>query len=123
MDDGVLGTAILAFSVIILAVAANSVTRMAAAGNLGRQNTAGFRTRHTTASNEAWRAGHAAALPLVSRVGWIAVLTVAASVTTQWWAGGQWGIPVGFAGLMAQSLALFLAGRRANRAAQAVSQD
>lgn len=45
------------------------LTRMAAAGGLGNNAAAGIRTAATTASPQAWAAGHRAALPWARRLG------------------------------------------------------
>lgn len=41
------------------------VTRMGATGGMGRNGAVGIRTRATKRSDDAWQAGHTAALPVV----------------------------------------------------------
>lgn len=66
MDDQVplLVAAGLALLLCAAGVSAAVLTRRAADGRLGRSHLAGIRTRSTLRSDAAWRAGHAAAVPL-----------------------------------------------------------
>ena len=56
-------------TVMALPVAAVMVIRRCARGQLRWTIAWGLRTRHTLVSESAWRAGHAAALPRVVRIG------------------------------------------------------
>ena len=50
------------------------VTRMGANGDVGRNRAVGIRTRATQRSDAAWRAGHAAALPVTRNVSLVVLL-------------------------------------------------
>ncbi len=64
----------IATSLVVLGVIL-AVTRMGASGELGRNGAVGIRIRATRRSDEAWRAGHAAALP-VARTACLTVLLI-----------------------------------------------
>ncbi|QBJ20555.1 SdpI family protein [Kocuria marina subsp. indica] len=65
MDDSSVGALIgIVMSVVVLGVIF-TVTRMGANGDMGRNGAVGIRTKATQRSDEAWRAGHAAAFPVV----------------------------------------------------------
>ena len=51
------------FGLFLLAAVLGAVARFIGAGQLGRNQTIGIRTRATMASDEAWTRGHEAALP------------------------------------------------------------
>ena len=120
MDDELAGVVITLFSVVLVAVLCILVTRKAADGTLGRNGSVGIRTRHTQVSDEAWRAGHAAAVPGVNRAGWIAAATVPLAVAAHVSFGGSSGSLLGLVGMLGQVLVLLRATRSANQAAQAV---
>ncbi|MCS5478843.1 SdpI family protein [Corynebacterium sp. YIM 101645] len=111
----------LLFGVVLVSVVCTWVARAGARGDLGRNDAVGLRTRDTRASDTAWQAGHAAALPLLNRTIWIAVATVVLAVVIQAAWGGQWGILVGLGGMTAEVGVLVLATRAANRAAKEVA--
>ena len=92
MESALAGLVTLLFSVVLIAGVSVSVTRGAATGQLPRGGGAGIRTRRTQASDDAWRAAHTAALPLVNRLGWVATGAVAAALIAQTLFGGMWGM-------------------------------
>lgn len=95
--DQVAGLGPLLFSVVLVAVLCIVFTRMAATAKLDRNGSAGIRTKHTTASDPAWRAGHAAVLPVVYWIGVLAGVTVLAAIVAQLSVGGSTGIWLGLA--------------------------
>lgn len=121
MESSIAGLVVLLFSVVLVAVVCLVTTRKAAAGELDRNGSAGIRTRHTQASEEAWRVGHTAALSGVSQLGWIAAATVVLAVAAQVAFGGSWGTFVGLGGMLVEVVVLRVATGAANRAAQAAS--
>ncbi len=100
------------------------VTRAAAAGELPRNGLVGIRTRKTQRDDVAWRAGHAAAAPLVRAVTFVcfaasALILVGAAVT-------QEPAVVGVIALLASVAILVLmlrAARVAGRAADATAVE
>lgn len=121
MESDLASLVMLLFTVVLVAVVCVLVTRKAADGGLDRNGGVGIRTRHTQASDEAWRVGHAAAVPGVNRVGWAAVATVVLAVAAQVSFGGSWGTFVGLGGMLVEVIVLLFAAGSANKAAQAVS--
>ncbi|MCC5671419.1 SdpI family protein [Kocuria rhizophila] len=68
MDDSSAGALIgIVMSVVVLGVLF-MVTRMGASGEMGRNGAVGIRIKATKRSDAAWRAGHAAALPVARTV-------------------------------------------------------
>lgn len=119
MESALAGLVTLLFSVVLIAGVSVSVTRGAATGQLPRGGGAGIRTRRTQASDDAWRAAHTAALPLVNRLGWVATGAVAAALIAQTLFGGMWGMAAAGAGMALEIGVLLAAARRADRAARA----
>lgn len=119
MESALAGLVTLLFSVVLIAGVSVSVTRGAATGQLPRGGGAGIRTRRTQASDDAWRAAHTAALPLVNRTGWVATGAVAAALIAQTLFGGMWGMAAAGAGMAIEVGVLVVAARRADRAARA----
>ena len=75
MDESSIGALIgIASSLLVIAVL-YGVTRAGATGGMGRNGAVGIRTRATKRSDAAWRAGHAAALP-VARTACLAILVL-----------------------------------------------
>ena len=73
MDESSAGALIgIVMSVVVLGILF-VVTRMGASGEMGRNGAVGIRTKATKRSDAAWRAGHAAALPVV-RTACLAIL-------------------------------------------------
>ena len=119
MESALAGLVTLLFSVVLIAGVSVSVTRGAATGQLPRGGGAGIRTRRTQASDDAWRAAHTAALPLVNRLGWVATGAVAAALIAQTLFGGMLGMAAAGAGMAIEVGVLVVAARRADRAARA----
>jgi hypothetical protein len=119
-DDG-LALIPLLFGIGLLPVVCVPLTRMAASGGVGRNSAAGIRTRHTQASEAAWAAGHAAALPRVRKTVPVAAGTVIVAVVATWWGGIGWGVAVGMAGFLAEVAVLISATGAANAAARSVA--
>ncbi|MEV8157238.1 SdpI family protein [Kocuria salsicia] len=75
MDESSGGALIgIVMSVVVLGILF-MVTRMGASGEMGRNGAVGIRTRATKRSDAAWRAGHAAALPVV-RIACLVILVL-----------------------------------------------
>jgi hypothetical protein len=118
VSDDILALIPLLFGVALIPTVGVLVTRMAAEGNMARNGAAGIRTRYTKASDAAWVAGHAAALPRVSATVPIAVGTVAAAGTATLLGGSGWGVGVGMVGFLAETAVLISATGPANAAAR-----
>nr|WP_297423622.1 SdpI family protein [uncultured Actinotalea sp.] len=120
-DQGVLlaGAALL----VVGSVAVRAVGRAAADSRLGPNRGAGFRTRATLSSPEAWRAGHHAGRPVTDLAGLVgAVLATVAAVVIL--VGGPPGLVL--AAFLASAAALLtgalVGGVRAHQAARAVRE-
>ena len=118
MNDDILALVPLLFGVALVPTVGVLVTRMAAEGDIARNGAAGIRTRHTKASEAAWVAGHAAALPRVSTTVPIAVGTLVAAGTATLLGGSGWGVGAGMAGFLAEMAVLISATGPANFAAR-----
>ena len=118
MNDDILALVPLLVGVVLIPTVGVLVTRMAAEGNIARNGAAGIRTRHTKASEAAWVAGHAAALPRVSTTVPIAVGTLVAAGAATLLGGSGWGIGVGMAGFLAETAVLISATGPADSAAR-----
>lgn len=118
MDEDLLGVIMLSFSTVLVCVVTVVTVRAAAAGSLDRNGAVGIRTRDTRASDAAWVAGHAAALP---RVRWsvpVAVCAVVAAIVLSVLGRPEWGIVAGLVGVLLQGAVLVSAVGPANRAAR-----
>lgn len=120
MDSELTGLVVALLGVLTLPLVSIPITRVSARGEAGPSSATGIRTRHTTASPEAWRAGHAAALTPVTGTGWVAAAAVAGAVTVQYLAGGPWGVGVALAGLAIQTCLIVAGTLRADHAARRV---
>ncbi|WP_342022634.1 SdpI family protein [Arthrobacter citreus] len=109
----------LLFVLVFLPGLCIAVTRQAADGLIGRNGSAGIRTRHTKASDEAWVAGHRAALPVVKKMWPAAAAGVLAAVVVQFVAGGGWGTGAAFLALIVETVILVRSASAANGAARA----
>lgn len=121
MDPELLGLLPLLLGVVTVPLVCVGVTRSAAQGRLARNDVVGLRTRHTRASDAAWQAGHAAALPLVTRIVPTAAGTVVLSVVAGFVVDLAAATVVGLVGFSAEVAQLLVAARTANRAARAVT--
>ncbi|CAL8900068.1 hypothetical protein KVA01_09990 [Kocuria varians] len=65
MDESSIGALIGIVSSLMVVAILYGVTRAGATGGMGRNGAVGIRTRATKRSDDAWQAGHAAALPVV----------------------------------------------------------
>jgi hypothetical protein len=119
VEEGLVGLVVLGFGLAVVALLTVTTTRSAAEGHLERNGAIGIRTRHTRASDEAWRAGHSAALPVVRYVVHVAVAAVLAAVVAAVLGGPVAAVVVGLAGMGVQVAVLVLGARRANEAARA----
>lgn len=106
-------------AVVGIAVLVGPVMRAGARGDLDRHGAVGIRTRHTQASDAAWRAGHAAAATWVKWSTLVALITVMAGLALQWSVGDPFGVITALGGLLVHVIVLLLATRDANAAARA----
>ncbi|MUK01470.1 hypothetical protein GM708_05740 [Vibrio cholerae] len=120
MSEGTVGLTLLLLTLVLLPAVCVFVTRQAAEGSIGRNAAAGIRTRHTQASDGAWIAGHAAALPVVRRMRLVAVAGILAAVGAHLTIGGQAGPVTAFGALVVQTVVLLRSAAVANRAARLV---
>lgn len=120
MNSSLGSVVLMLFSVVLIAVVCISMTRMAAQAKLDRHSSAGIRSRHTQASNAAWKEGHSAALPLIYTIGWVAAITTPIAIATELALGTPWGILSDLAGMLCEVAVLLLATRVANNAARSV---
>lgn len=118
MTEDVIGLIPLLFTLGILPAICIAVTRQAAEGGIARNGSSGIRTKHTGASDEAWIAGHRAALPVVRRMWPVAVIGGVIAVAAQLVAGGPSGIILALATILALVVILVRAASAANRAAR-----
>lgn len=124
------GIVIGGFGLVMAGVLCQYATSAAAAGKLPLNSSIGLRTTRTKSSEEAWQAGHRAALPHTKVACVVAIATAVLSVVAAIVANTQDSHPaavvsvvliiggyVGFVGL------LFVAMRAANRAVDALGAD
>lgn len=123
MGDEAIGMIPLLFAMIMIPVVSVAMTRSAAEGHLTNNAFGDIRTRHTRASDAAWQAGHAAALPRVQQTVPVAVVAVLAAVAVQVIAGGVWGTVVGGLGFVVETAVLVSAVGPANAAARAAATE
>lgn len=120
MDSDLVTLLPLFFGIATVAVAAITATRYAAHDNLARNSSVGIRTRHTRASDEAWLAGHATALPAMKVTDWVAVVTIVLAIVAGATFDTTWSISIGLIGLTLEVAVALWATAIANRAARAV---
>ncbi|MFJ9553902.1 SdpI family protein [Nocardiopsis sp. NPDC101807] len=121
MVEEALGLVSVLFGVVGVSAVCIAVTRSGSDGRLPRDVAVGIRTRHTTASEAAWRAGHTAALPQVAATAWVAAATVVLAVLAQLSLGGGWGVVAGLGGMACEVIVLVRATMTADRAARSAS--
>ena len=121
MTDEIAGLVPLLFALVVLPAMSIPVVRWAAEDALGRNGSAGIRTRHTKASDEAWAAGHAAALPVVRKMWPVAAVGVPTALVVQVLGGGFTGTAVAAVALICEVVVLLRSAGAANRAARAVT--
>ncbi len=122
MSEEYVALTILLLMLVFLPAVCLFVTRQAAEGLIGRNAAAGIRTRHTQASDEAWAAGHRAALPALRKMMPVAGIGMIAALTAQVLLGGQAGPLIAFAALIAQTVVLFRSTAVANAAARTATE-
>jgi hypothetical protein len=121
MTDEITGLVPLLFVLVMLPAMSIPVVSWAADDALGRNGSAGIRTRHTKASDEAWAAGHDAALPVVRKMWPIAAVGLPTAVVVQVLGGGFTGTAVAIVALICEIVVLLRSAGAANRAARAVT--
>ena len=119
MSEELGGLISLSFALVLLPGICIAVTRQAAEGRVGINGSFGIRTRYTRASDEAWVAGHRAALPIVKEMWAVAGVGLAAAVAVQLAVGGSAGPSVALVALMAEVAVVLRSAAAANRAAKA----
>ncbi len=75
---------VLAFGLFFLAGLSWTIRKLVQADNLPFETRYGVRTAKTTASEDAWSAGHRAALPLISTTAVLSTLGGASILLTSW---------------------------------------
>ncbi len=120
------GAVVVTVGLCLVAPLAWLMVRSAGQGGIEMNGLVGIRTRATRASPEAWRAGHAAALPWTTRAALVGVgigvvgTLLSLLVDDATWRGIlSW---AGFVGLLVFVTGLLLATRAADRAARAVDE-
>ena len=121
MTDGIAGLVPLLFALVVLPAMSIPVVRWAAEDALGRNGSAGIRTRHTKVSDEAWAAGHAAALPVVRKMVPVAAIGLPTALIVQVLGGGYTGTAVAAVALICEVVVLLRSAGAANRTARAVT--
>ncbi len=121
MPEEAVGLTFLLLTLVLLPAVCVFVTRQAAAGSIGRNAATGIRTRDTQASDGAWIAGHAAALPVVKRMRLVALAGIPAAVGAHLLVGDQAGPVTAFGALVVQTVVLLRSAAVANRAARLVT--
>lgn len=119
-DDAMVGLVGMLVGAVLLPAVTLPLTRRAADGRLALNDMAGIRTRATKSSDEAWRIGHAAALPVLAPALPVAVVTVVLAVVLQVVAGGMWGFAVAAAGFVVEMAIILRSAWVADRAARLV---
>jgi hypothetical protein len=122
MSEEYVALTILLLTLVFLPTVCLFVTRQAAEGLISRNVAAGIRTRHTQASDEAWAAGHRAALPALRKMMPVAGIGMIAALVAQVLVGGQAGPLIAFAALIAQTVVLFRSTALANAAARTATE-
>lgn len=123
MSEELGGLISLSFALVLLPGICITVTRQAAEGLIRVNSSSGLRTRHTQASDEAWVAGHRAALPVVKMMWPVAGVGLVAAVILQLAVGGPSGTVVAFLALIAQVAVIFRSVAAANRAARSTPTE
>lgn len=117
----------LLIGVVMLSGLTAALASMCGKGALPRNGAVGIRTRATKSSDEAWDAGHRAAVPLMRRSAWfglvMAVVTVVLVVVLGPGEDPGWEVVVPIAGFIGVAVGLCLAGVVADRAAKAVGAN
>ena len=121
MTDEIAGLVPLLFALVVLPAMSIPVVRWAAEDALGRNGSAGIRTRHTKVSDEAWAAGHAAALPVVRKMVPVAAIGLPTALIVQVLGGGYTGTAVAAVALICEVVVLLRTAGAANRTARAVT--
>ena len=122
-EDAMVGMVGMLGATVLLPAVSVPLARLAADGRLRLNDVAGIRTRSTKSSDAAWRAGHAAALPVLVPGVPVAVVVVVLAVVLQMTRGGMWGFTVGAAGFAVQISLLLWSARVADRAARGVAEQ
>ena len=121
MTEEIAGLVPLLFALVLLPAMSIPVVRWAAEDALGRNGSAGIRTRHTKASDEAWAAGHAAALPVVRQMWPVAAAGLSIALAVQVLGGGYTGTAVAAVALVCEVVVLLRSAGAADCAARAVT--
>ena len=121
MTDEIAGLVPLLFALVVLPAMSIPVVRWAAEDALGRNGSAGIRTRHTKVSDEARAAGHAAALPVVRKMVPVAAIGLPTALIVQVLGGGYTGTAVAAVALICEVVVLLRSAGAANRTARAVT--
>lgn len=124
--DGALQPALgLGGAIVIVSIAAHFIAASARSGQLSRNQAIGIRTKHTLASDEAWRAGHEAAAPMVAKAAWIGYgcvgLMAVTAIALPLPDAAPWLLVLAISGLVTVVVALYLGTSAANRAAKTLA--
>lgn len=121
MLEEIVGLIVISGALLLLSGVCVSMTRRAAQGSIGRNAAVGIRTRHTQASDEAWVAGHEAALSLLTTLWPISIIRIVAAVLVHVLAGSSAGILTAVAALLVHAAVLVRSAAAAKRSARAVA--
>jgi hypothetical protein len=121
MTDEIAGLVPLLFALVVLPAMSIPVVRWAADDALVRNGSAGMRTRHTKASDEAWAAGHATALPVVRQMWPVAAAGLFIVLSVQVLGGGYTGTAVAAVALVCEVVVLLRSVGAADRAARTIT--
>lgn len=119
MSDALMAVAFPAVMGVLVAVVVSQVLKAAERGDLPRSGAVGIRTSATKASDEAWAAGHAAAVPVARNVTLLTSVVAVVVIVLGFTVDAGWVMAIAVVPLALAILGLIPVVRSANRAARA----